>query len=335
MKDHCLIVLFCLATLTLLSQDQLNDDPDYYARFLEVEHSEHIKVSSSNVGIPSDSTFDLTRFAPISPVILYSHWDTLRVQAYGNHRPKLPIRIEFYEDTFHPPVKGKQVVTSRFGKRRYGPHRGIDIDLQVGDTVHAILDGTVRFVNYSPGHGRTVVVRHDNNLESVYAHLSEYGVKVNQRVTKGDYLGKGGKTGNARGSHLHLELRYQGLTIHPEYLLNFQDNTVNAPTIYVNNKWSNPFFHQSTRRSKIKPITTLEPPVAAKAPVQKEKKIQSRTKPKSISSINLGQEVHRVVKGDTLYSLARRYNSTVEQLCQINNLADPTLIKVGQNLKLR
>ena len=332
-----MIVFFCLSTLTLLSQNHLNSGDEYYAYHTETEKTKKEDFSFSYISERSDTSYNLSRYAPLSPAILFSNWDTLRVQAYLNNPPKLPFRIDFYEDTFHPPVAGKQIVTSRFGKRRRGPHRGIDIDLKVGDSVHVILDGTVRFVNYSPGHGRTVVVRHDNNLESVYAHLSEYGVKVNDRVTKGQYLGKGGKTGNARGSHLHLELRYQGLTIHPEYLLNFENFTINAPSIFVNRKWSNPHYHQSTRRSKIQPITTLDPPpVIAKAPIQKKPKVQTLVKTPAPPNKNYNHiGIHRVVKGDTLYSLARRYNSTVEQLCQINKLSDPTLIKVGQSLKLQ
>jgi len=71
------------------------------------------------------------------------------------------------------------------------------------------LLGKVRFVGYSRGHGKTVVVRHANDVETVYAHLSAYTVKTNDVIKEGQIIGFGGNTGNSRGSHLHLEVRYE------------------------------------------------------------------------------------------------------------------------------
>lgn len=337
-RSYTLIAYFCILSLNVSAQaDDISMlELDYFQPTLLDEKPAFKHIITKKVIRKSkyDSINAKMSGIPIINTLNFNNWDTTSVQAYRDNPPKPPFRIDFYEDTFHPPVSGKQVVTSRFGKRRKGPHRGIDIDLNIGDSVRSILAGTVRFVNYSRGHGRTVVVRHDNDLETVYAHLSEYGVKVNQRVGKGEYLGKGGKTGNARGSHLHLEVRYQGLTIHPEYLFDFKDYSINIPSIYVTKKWSNPMYHTSTRKSKITPISTLEPAVVEKKAVQKPITAPNLQKPVA-QKINSSNTVHVVVKGDTLYSLARRYKSTVNQLCAINRIPDPTKLKIGQNLKLR
>ena len=76
------------------------------------------------------------------------------------------------------------------------------LTLVTGDFVRSVLPGKVRFVGYSRGHGKTVVIRHANEIETVYAHLSAYTVKENDKITEGQILGFGGNTGNSRGSHL-------------------------------------------------------------------------------------------------------------------------------------
>jgi len=143
----------------------------------------------------------------------------------------------------------KMVVTSRYGWRHGRPHQGIDIDLETGDYVKALLGGKVRYARRHGGHGKTIIIRHDNGLETVYAHLSEYWVKEDQRIEKGQIIGQGGISGNARGSHLHLEVRYQGKSIHPEYLFEFTDETkIRSNTIVVTKKWMAPRLHKSTKK---------------------------------------------------------------------------------------
>ena len=70
-------------------------------------------------------------------------------------------------------------------------------------------------------------------LETVYAHLSKQLVEENQIVKKGEVIGKGGTTGNARGSHLHLEVRYQGVTINPEYFFDFESDVIISDASWV------------------------------------------------------------------------------------------------------
>ena len=147
--------------------------------------------------------------------IMNEYWDTEVYNPYKEVKQSLPFHISFKDRLFHSPIPRKTVVTSRYGWRHRRPHKGIDLDLITGDPVMSMLDGKVRYVGYHPGHGKTVVVRHYNGLETAYAHLSSYSVAANDTVSKGQMLGQGGATGNARGSHLHLELMYRGIHIHP------------------------------------------------------------------------------------------------------------------------
>jgi len=322
MRDLILTISFILAcTIAIAQLADESSQPnlsDYEKIYLNDQLAYLNKHSRKVI---SKFQFDSIQAAVLGEAFVikteFDHWDTTKFHIY-NTRPTTPFRLVFPDTEFHPPVEGDQIITSRFGKRRRGPHRGIDIDLKVGDPVMSVLPGVVRFVNYSRGHGKTVVIRHDNNIETVYAHLSEYNVKVNERVPKGYVIGKGGQTGNARGSHLHFEVRYRGEAIHPEYIFNFKEFTLNEPSLWVTSKWTNPLNHTSTRKSHIDCITSLD-----------------QIKAKKPSAAQLVSDVHVIQKGDTLYSLARRYNSTVERLCSMNGIDDPTQLKIGQNIKLK
>ncbi|MBF0976287.1 MAG: M23 family metallopeptidase, partial [Bacteroidetes bacterium] len=94
-------------------------------------------------------------------------------------------------------------------RRRY--HYGTDIGLKVGDSIVSVFDGTVRIVSYDAhGYGNYIVVRHNNGLESLYAHLSQTIAVENQKVKAGELIGLGGNTGRSTGPHLHFEFRFLG-----------------------------------------------------------------------------------------------------------------------------
>ncbi len=115
-------------------------------------------------------------------------------------------------------------VSSDFGPRRMGYHLGIDIKLEVGDTVACAFDGKVRIARRSPSYGNVVVVRHNNGLETYYAHLSAINVEVGQYLKAGDPIGLGGNTGHSTGSHLHFEVRFKGHPLNPNELISFTEN---------------------------------------------------------------------------------------------------------------
>ncbi|MEY8848995.1 peptidoglycan DD-metalloendopeptidase family protein [Psychroserpens sp. XS_ASV72] len=241
-----------------------------------------------------------------------AHWDHTVYNPFKEEVVIFPIHLTFKDSTYATPIKKDKVVTSRYGWRRGRAHKGIDIDLVTGDSLFAMFDGIVRMSRYSRGHGRTVVLRHYNGLETVYAHLSQYGVKENDTIKKGQYIGKGGVSGNARGSHLHLVINYKGISINPEYLFKFDDNnTIRSKNIWITQKWTRPYVHNSKRQSKIQPLLTEEDAIAS---LQKQSK------------------VYIVKRGDTLSRISQRNNVSIASICKTNAINRNSVIKPGQKL---
>jgi murein DD-endopeptidase MepM/ murein hydrolase activator NlpD len=124
--------------------------------------------------------------------------------------------------SFIAPVKG--VVSSLFGNRTdpANPaskvlkfHEGIDIDAARGESILAVLAGTVIDAGSSPSYGKYVRIRHAGGLETVYAHCSELNVVQGHKVKQGDIIAKVGDSGVAVGVHLHFEVWKDGIAVDP------------------------------------------------------------------------------------------------------------------------
>jgi murein DD-endopeptidase MepM/ murein hydrolase activator NlpD len=166
----------------------------------------------------------------------YCSWNTERVHPYKDD-------LRFMKDTvvlalapdscdFVSPYTGRK--TSDFGYRRYRYHYGVDIKLYKGDEVKSAFEGVVRIAQYDGDYGKVVVVRHQNGLETLYAHLSELNVKEGDKVEAGDVVGLGGSTGRSTGSHLHFEARYKGEPIDPNSLIEWETGYLCHDTLAVN-----------------------------------------------------------------------------------------------------
>ena len=103
------------------------------------------------------------------------------------------------------------------GKRE--PHHGVELPNKYGTPVHAAGDGVVQFAGpdkeavYSPWknfYGNVIVIRHANEMYTLYAHLSKIDVQAGDQVKAGDLIGEVGQSGVAIGSHLHFEVRKGG-----------------------------------------------------------------------------------------------------------------------------
>lgn len=252
--------------------------------------------------------------AKLQATVIAEKWDTINFDPYRNDVKIQPFEVTFADSTYTSPIDGKKVITSHYGWRRGRPHKGIDIDLVTGDTVRTMFAGIVRFARYSSGHGRTVIVRHFNGLETAYAHLSEYIVKANDTVKSGDAIGIGGKSGNARGSHLHLVVSYKGNYINPEYLFDFSEsNAVRNKTLWITKKWVTSRYHTSKLQSELELLTSQSIAVAS----------QERDNRKKI---------HVVGRGDTLSGISSKYRISVARLCKTNSIRKTSLLKIGQKL---
>ena len=137
---------------------------------------------------------------------------------------EIPERHDIDVSDYVSPVPG--YVTSNYGYRaRFRRnHYGIDLKLQIGDTVRCAFPGKVRLTKYEGrGYGYYVVVRHPNGMETVYGHLSRFLVKPNQTVKAGEAIALGGNTGRSTGPHLHFETRYLGIPINPAAIIDFEN----------------------------------------------------------------------------------------------------------------
>ena len=112
----------------------------------------------------------------------------------------------------------KQQNSLIYYENTYMQNSGADYTLETTFDVLSILDGTVIEVKDTDLMGKTVKIRHENDLISVYQSLSEVTVKQDDTVTQGQVIGKSGTSAlnNELGNHLHFELYYQGQVVDPE-----------------------------------------------------------------------------------------------------------------------
>lgn len=205
----------CLALLPLSIVAQESTGGGY-----EESRSEHIDVTSEeeNAWDINDSLMNLPAYD------LYCLWDTQNIHAYDYDMTKMEDEIEIVlrseECDFHHPFRGR--ITSQFGERGAKYHYGIDIKLYKGDPVKVAFEGVVRIAQYSRSYGNVVVVRHNNGLETLYAHLSARKVRPGDHVEAGHIIGLGGNTGRSTGSHLHFECRYKGEPINPNDIIDWE-----------------------------------------------------------------------------------------------------------------
>ena len=94
-------------------------------------------------------------------------------------------------------------------------HNGTDFAAPTGTPARTVGDGTVQFAGVQNGYGNVVFIKHRNNFETVYAHLSKINVQEGQTVSQGQTIGLVGSTGWATGPHLHFEVRVNGLQHDP------------------------------------------------------------------------------------------------------------------------
>ena len=120
------------------------------------------------------------------------------------------------------PLKFEPRITSRFSYSRRHPvlnirraHLGVDYAAPIGALVAAVSNGVVTRAGWSGDAGRLVAVRHSSGYESMYLHLSSVAVRVGQRVSQGDVVGRVGSSGLSTGPHLDYRLRKNGTFVNP------------------------------------------------------------------------------------------------------------------------
>jgi murein DD-endopeptidase MepM/ murein hydrolase activator NlpD len=112
------------------------------------------------------------------------------------------------------PVEGK--INRVFEEAGNGRHQGIDISSAVGAPIRAANAGAVIYSdNAIKGYGNLIILRHSEELVSIYAHNQVNLVEEGAWVEKGQIIGKVGQTGRTSGPHLHFEIRKSNRPMNP------------------------------------------------------------------------------------------------------------------------
>jgi len=98
-------------------------------------------------------------------------------------------------------------------------HSGLDFPGPLGTPILAAAPGKVAFVGRRSGYGNVVEVDHGQGIMTRYAHLSGFNTSVGARVAAGQQIAKMGSTGRSTGSHLHFEVRLNGVAVNPRRFL--------------------------------------------------------------------------------------------------------------------
>ncbi len=206
---------------------------------------------------------------------------------------------ENYLATFRIPGNGGYII-SGFGPRSGRMHYGTDIKMAKGDTVRAVNSGYLTRSGWGTGFGNIIIIRHDNNIETYYAHLSKFLKRAGEWVQKGEPVALAGSTGRARGPHLHFEMHQDGRAFDPELVFDFKREEI---------------------REEARHFTDL---VA----------LHRTLKPKGYANNQAVPEYYKVRSGDSLWVISRRYKTPIKEICRLNNISENSVLQIGQPLKM-
>lgn len=229
---------------------------------------------------------------------LYAEWSNDHVR----FKAELPDSFRVDLRGFVMPTTNTKI-TDIFGyrPRRRRVHNGLDIKVQRGDTIRSAFDGKVRMASYQRrGYGHYIVIRHNNGIETVYAHLSKKLVIQDQNVKAGQPIGLGGNTGRSTGAHLHFETLLAGKNLNPALMFDFEKQDVTGD-FYTYRKG----VYQEVDRKTGKIVESAEP------------------------------LYHKVRKGESLSVIARKCGVSVNTLYRLNKLNSRSVLRIGQRIRYR
>ena len=236
-------------------------------------------------------------------------WNSRYVNVYGSLQ-NIPSQYTVDLSNFTMPTLG--YTTSNYGHRGRRMHHGIDLKVQIGDTIYAAFDGKVRLTQFERrGYGNYVVLRHPNGLETVYGHLSKFLVSPDDVVKSGDPIALGGNTGRSTGSHLHFETRFLGKSINPTEIVDFDNKQIKYNTYVVN-------------------TARLGTPGAVNARSIARSSSNGKTNKYATGTISY----YRIKKGDTLGAIAKRHGTTVSKLCKLNSMSSREVLRLGKSIRV-
>lgn len=252
---------------------------------------------------------------------LYANWDN----RYAHRATELPEHYKIDLRHFCMPTTSR-VITSNFGSRWGRQHKGLDIKVYIGDTIRAAFSGKVRIVRYEGGgYGKYIVIRHNNGLETIYGHLSKQLVEENQEVRAGEVIGLGGNTGRSTGSHLHFETRLCGVALNPALMFDFREQDVTGD-YYAFNRSS--YDNESAQATRLRGKQD-----SSNAVRDTDSDDDYSTNKRMTSGLTDQVQYHKVSKGETLESIARKRGVTIDKICKLNHISKSMRLRPGQILR--
>lgn len=247
------------------------------------------------------------------------HWTSGTIEPYRIPKDSIPDQWSIWLvdslKQYHYPYKGSVSARGKFGIRRGRRHQGIDLPVKVGDPIYATFTGKVRFSRYNKGgYGNLVIIRHENGIETFYAHLSKRLVEEGDWVNAGDVIGLGGNTGRSSGPHLHFETRYKGYAFDPQWLIDFENGNLRHRLFVLKKKYFSPY-------------SSYEQNFDDEEANEAEDKAEDAERE--------AMRWYTIKSGDTLSGIAYRNGTTVNALCRLNGISRDAVLQIGRRIRVR
>lgn len=277
--------------------------------------NEHVKVI-----LYADNTWQYYKTPDFKKLsgLFDEHWDEVNTNPYKMSLDNLPTSWSLWLvdslDQYHCPFQGDVYYRGKFGMRRGRRHQGVDLPLKTGDPIYATFTGKVRMSKYLGAYGNVIIIRHENGLETFYAHLSKRHVEVGDWVNAGDVIGLGGSTGRSTGPHLHFETRYNGFAFDPQWLIDFKTGTLRHRLFVLKKKYFNIYSNYEQ---------------------DFEDEMKNEEEDKKEDAEKAAMKYYTIKSGDTLGRIAINNGTTVNALCRLNGITPKTTLRIGRRIRVR
>jgi len=208
-------------------------------------------------------------------------------------------------------------ITDTFGTRN-GMHMGIDIAAELYTPIYAVDSGVVSKSYYSDTYGHVVFIKHQNDYETVYAHLHKRNVNKGDSIQQGTQIGVMGNTGDSSGVHLHFEVHQDEWTYSKENVID-PDRALGLTEV----------GQAVVAQSRANPGGSIETSSQALSEENTEKILPAQENRDKHDGLQVTK--HLVKPGETLWFIAQKYHLTVDTLVTLNKIKENN-IKVGQEL---
>lgn len=247
-----------------------------------------------------------------------NHWDETVSNPYKMSQEDLPYSWAVWLvdclDQYHCPFQGDVHPRGKFGPRRGRRHQGVDLPLKTGDPIYATFTGKVRMSKYMGGFGNLIIIRHENGLETFYAHLSKRNVEEGDWVNAGDVIGLGGSTGRSTGPHLHFETRYNGFAFDPQWLIDFKTGELRHRLFLLKKRYFNIYSNYEQ---------------------DFEDEWKNEEEDKKEDAERAAMRWYTIKSGDTLGRIAINNGTTINELCRLNGITRTTTLRIGRRIRVR